>query len=320
MCLEGEDPSDPACAPLLELLVDIQLARKDADAAAESLGRLAELAGSSGDGPRQRRRRVRRRPCARERGRRASLVPSPDRPEAVLGPRSAAGGRACAARARQGARLQSTRRGGRRGASRTRNVRTLRRSERRQRCGRPAPPAWEPPGGPGPSATGRSPNARPKCSRSWPQGARTPRSASASTSADEPPSTTWRASVPSWACGTAPRRPPTRCASRPKTRRGIGSPTDAAGVVLGHPRGGSSFATRSCSPERGAQRWTAAKTTRPPCAPVSRSSPTRISTRWTGSSARATFSTIAPLLRRSVGPKGCGSCCPTTAPRSGACD
>ena len=49
VCLEGEDPSDPACAPLLELLVDIQLAREDADAAAESLGRLAELAGSSGE-------------------------------------------------------------------------------------------------------------------------------------------------------------------------------------------------------------------------------------------------------------------------------
>ena len=34
LCLEGADPSDPACAPLLELLVDIQLARGDLDARA----------------------------------------------------------------------------------------------------------------------------------------------------------------------------------------------------------------------------------------------------------------------------------------------
>jgi DNA-binding CsgD family transcriptional regulator/tetratricopeptide (TPR) repeat protein len=39
------DPSDPACAPLLELLVDIQLARGDTDAAAEAAERLAGLAG-----------------------------------------------------------------------------------------------------------------------------------------------------------------------------------------------------------------------------------------------------------------------------------
>ena len=44
LCLEGEDPSDPACAPLLELLVAIQLARGDLGAAAETLDRLAELA------------------------------------------------------------------------------------------------------------------------------------------------------------------------------------------------------------------------------------------------------------------------------------
>ena len=37
LCLEGEDPSDPACAPLLELLVDVQLARGDLAAAAETL-------------------------------------------------------------------------------------------------------------------------------------------------------------------------------------------------------------------------------------------------------------------------------------------
>jgi DNA-binding CsgD family transcriptional regulator len=49
VCLEGEDTSDPACAPLLELLVEIQLARDDPDAAAETLSLLTELAGGSGD-------------------------------------------------------------------------------------------------------------------------------------------------------------------------------------------------------------------------------------------------------------------------------
>jgi DNA-binding CsgD family transcriptional regulator len=49
LCLEGEDPSDPACAPLLELLVDIQLARGEGGAANETIARLAELAGNSGD-------------------------------------------------------------------------------------------------------------------------------------------------------------------------------------------------------------------------------------------------------------------------------
>jgi tetratricopeptide (TPR) repeat protein len=47
VCLEGEDSSDRACAPLLELLVEIQLARKDLGAAADTLDRLTELAGGS---------------------------------------------------------------------------------------------------------------------------------------------------------------------------------------------------------------------------------------------------------------------------------
>ena len=53
--LEAADPSDPACAPLLELLVDVQLARGDPGAAAETLDRLAALAASCGRGPRDRR-------------------------------------------------------------------------------------------------------------------------------------------------------------------------------------------------------------------------------------------------------------------------
>ena len=49
LCLEGEDPSDPACAPLLVLLVDIHLARGEPGAAKEAVDRLAALAAGSGD-------------------------------------------------------------------------------------------------------------------------------------------------------------------------------------------------------------------------------------------------------------------------------
>jgi DNA-binding CsgD family transcriptional regulator len=49
MCLEGEDQSDPACAPLLELLVGIQVARAQLGAANETLDRLTELSRKSGD-------------------------------------------------------------------------------------------------------------------------------------------------------------------------------------------------------------------------------------------------------------------------------
>jgi DNA-binding NarL/FixJ family response regulator len=49
LCLEREDPSDPACTPLLELLVDVQLARDDLGAARDALERLSALASASGD-------------------------------------------------------------------------------------------------------------------------------------------------------------------------------------------------------------------------------------------------------------------------------
>jgi DNA-binding CsgD family transcriptional regulator len=49
LCLERENPSDPACAPVLELLVQIQLAHDDVAAAWETVDRLAELAKDSGD-------------------------------------------------------------------------------------------------------------------------------------------------------------------------------------------------------------------------------------------------------------------------------
>jgi DNA-binding CsgD family transcriptional regulator len=47
LCLEGEDPSDPACAPLLELLVEIRLARDDLPGARETVDQLAKLAAAS---------------------------------------------------------------------------------------------------------------------------------------------------------------------------------------------------------------------------------------------------------------------------------
>jgi DNA-binding NarL/FixJ family response regulator len=50
LCLDGQAASDPGCAPALDLLVQIRLARGDVPAATEALGRLAELAASSGDG------------------------------------------------------------------------------------------------------------------------------------------------------------------------------------------------------------------------------------------------------------------------------
>jgi DNA-binding CsgD family transcriptional regulator len=49
LCLEADERSDPACAPALDLLVDIELARGDREAAAASVERLGELAERSGD-------------------------------------------------------------------------------------------------------------------------------------------------------------------------------------------------------------------------------------------------------------------------------
>jgi hypothetical protein len=49
LCLEGVPPSDPDCPLLLGLLVEVQLARGDLDAAEATLDQLAELAGNSDD-------------------------------------------------------------------------------------------------------------------------------------------------------------------------------------------------------------------------------------------------------------------------------
>jgi DNA-binding NarL/FixJ family response regulator len=50
LCLDGQTASDPACAPALDLLVQIRLARDDVPAATEATEKLTELASGSGDG------------------------------------------------------------------------------------------------------------------------------------------------------------------------------------------------------------------------------------------------------------------------------
>ena len=49
LCLEGGDPADIACAPVLELLVEIHLAADDVPAAVQTLGRLTALAAGCDD-------------------------------------------------------------------------------------------------------------------------------------------------------------------------------------------------------------------------------------------------------------------------------
>ena len=48
LCFEGADPGDPGCAPVLELMVTIELRRGNTDAARAALDRLTTLAGESG--------------------------------------------------------------------------------------------------------------------------------------------------------------------------------------------------------------------------------------------------------------------------------
>ena len=49
LCLEGEGAGDPACAPVLDLLVEIRIAREDLAGAAEAAASLGELAAGPGD-------------------------------------------------------------------------------------------------------------------------------------------------------------------------------------------------------------------------------------------------------------------------------
>lgn len=51
LCLDGQGGSGPACAPLLELLVSVRLARDDVGAAREALERLSAVAAGAGGGP-----------------------------------------------------------------------------------------------------------------------------------------------------------------------------------------------------------------------------------------------------------------------------
>ena len=49
LCLDGEAATDPRCAPVLEMLVQIRVARDDMPAANEALERLENVAGGSRD-------------------------------------------------------------------------------------------------------------------------------------------------------------------------------------------------------------------------------------------------------------------------------
>jgi DNA-binding NarL/FixJ family response regulator len=49
LCFEGSDPADPRCGPLLELLLEIQLAREEMAAARDTLARLETLASGASD-------------------------------------------------------------------------------------------------------------------------------------------------------------------------------------------------------------------------------------------------------------------------------
>jgi DNA-binding CsgD family transcriptional regulator len=50
LCLEGEAAADPRCTPVLEMLVQIRIARDDLPGASEALERLRSVAGASRDG------------------------------------------------------------------------------------------------------------------------------------------------------------------------------------------------------------------------------------------------------------------------------
>jgi len=49
LCLDGEATADPRCAPVLEMLVQIRIARDDIPAASEALERLGTVARANGD-------------------------------------------------------------------------------------------------------------------------------------------------------------------------------------------------------------------------------------------------------------------------------
>ena len=109
LCLESTPPSDPDCAPVLALLVEVQLARGDLAAAEETLDQLAVLAARPQRRPDARRRQARRGHGPSRSRRRASAGGLPGGPGAVLGARSCPRSRAGPGRARTGARARTRR-------------------------------------------------------------------------------------------------------------------------------------------------------------------------------------------------------------------
>ena len=202
-------PLRSGVSALLELLVDVQLARNDSKPRGDA--RRARRAGGDAGHDRGARPLSSRRAAWRSRGDEraaAHLQAALKRFSALDLPLAAARAQLELALRRSRAR---TRRSSRR-VSRS-ELRTARRARDADAAGEllrglgAAGRAW-------PSA-GALTKRETRSSPSWPKGARTPRSASGSTSALEPPSTTSRASCPSSACAAAPRQPPMRFATRP---------------------------------------------------------------------------------------------------------
>ena len=155
LCLESTPPSDPDCAPVLALLVEVQLARGDLAAAEETLDQLAVLAARPQRRPDARGRQARRGHGPSRSRRPASAGGLPGGPGAVLRARSCPRSRAGPGRARTGARLACARGSGRGGAARVGDVRASRRDPGRRRGGRPAPRARRPRRGRSRRGTGR---------------------------------------------------------------------------------------------------------------------------------------------------------------------
>ena len=141
LCIEGQDPLDTACAPLLELVIDVQLARGDVVGARETLHPTHPPRHDIRERARPGALRSRHRPGARGGGRFESILSAGDRAGEVLGPGAPARGREGPPCARS--RAGGTRRGGgdRRGTARAGRLRAPGRVARRRRGGGPAPRA-----------------------------------------------------------------------------------------------------------------------------------------------------------------------------------
>ncbi len=133
LCLESTPPSDPDCAPVLALLIEVQLAGGQLAAADEALHQLSALAVDRKD---ERTRAVARLAEGMVRAARGDEHARADFQAgagAVLGSRSEPRGRAGPGGARPGAPLACARGGGRRGAERVGDLRAARRDPGRRR-------------------------------------------------------------------------------------------------------------------------------------------------------------------------------------------